>query len=134
VDRAADLIKGGYIPGTSLADEIAACAEEAKVLFPAIQKLRQELADIVADRSFEICRRYQQENAQHHRALLDAMVHARAAADAILGLRARLTGAGYRVNEHALPGFLPNFVYALGAAGYGGQIDQFRHFIEEKKL
>jgi hypothetical protein len=129
------LLAGASEPGYNTEGEFAACENEEITLRKKIGDLAQKIADITGDLSFEICTRFRDENAANYHAMLDAMVALQDALQASTGLHARLQAAGYRINETAMPSFMPwGVVRALN--DYGGcpegVISRLRAFIEER--
>ncbi len=134
-DRAGDLIKGGRIPGTQAAAEIAACEEEAAILFRAIVEQNQKLASICGDRSYNLARRFLPQHHEALRAILDGMLIIDDAITAIRACRARRVAAGYNEATYALPENIPFLAEQLGDPRLGGtDAGAFRRWLEDQGI
>jgi hypothetical protein len=102
-DRAKALVAGGHVPAGDPGDEIGAALEERNILHPAIVTKREELQTLAAELSFEVCKEFAPHAADALRAALAAADQLFAALEAGRVLRGRIIGAGFSINENALP-------------------------------
>jgi hypothetical protein len=131
--RARDLLRGGGIPGTDPAREIAAAEEEGVVIRTAMAEQQAKINDIRGQLSFDLACRFRPQHDECLKAALDAMVILDDALTAILGCRARRIAAGYAPSDYALPAPIPFSAMSLGDPR-GGSTDAAIYRRELEKL
>ncbi|HVW69193.1 MAG TPA: hypothetical protein VHB68_09470 [Steroidobacteraceae bacterium] len=103
LDRAKALVAGGQIISLAPGAEIEAATDEMSVLAVAIVQKREQLSALAAEISFEVCQRFAVQNAEALRAALDAVTALHQALEVGRTIRGQLIGAGYSLNDAALP-------------------------------
>jgi hypothetical protein len=127
------LLRGGSIPGTDPAREIAAAEEEALVIRTAMAEQQAKINDIRGQLSFDLACRFRPQHDECLKAVLDAMVILDDALTAILGFRARRIAVGYNPADFALPQPIPFPAIQLGDPR-GGNTDAGAYRRELEKL
>lgn len=136
LDRAKALVDGGQVIILPPAAELEASDEELFLLTGAIVRKREQLAEIAAEASFEVCQRFAAQNAEALRAALDAATALFYALEAARLIRGRIVGAGFSINESALP--IHNFPVAA-AVGDPDRVGMtaaalFKQWLQEKGI
>jgi hypothetical protein len=97
------LVAGGSVSASSPADELAAALEEQRILRAALSAENEKLDLLRGEISFEVCKKFEP---MHSAAMLAAFEAAQAlfaALEAARVARAKIIGAGYSLNDSAMP-------------------------------
>ncbi|HJS88697.1 MAG TPA: hypothetical protein VJ738_01890 [Steroidobacteraceae bacterium] len=134
--RAQDLVAGGQVVVLPPAAELEAADEELLILHKARCSKNEELDRVRSEISFEICQQFAPLNADAMRHALDAAAALFQALEAARVIRGRLIGAGYQVNETALPVHHFPAAAALGDPDRGGATPagMFKAWMRDKGL
>ncbi len=101
--RAADLEAGGSVTILPPDAELAAAREELTILNAGRIDILQQIERLKSELSFEACQQFAPMNADALRQALDSATSLFQALEAARVIRGRLLGAGYQLNETALP-------------------------------
>jgi hypothetical protein len=135
-ERAQSLVAGASIVSTPAAAELEAAREEQRILHEAILLQNARLDQILAELSFQACKGFAPAMAEALRAALAAASQLHQALEVARVIRARLVGAGYLLNESALPLHLFPAGAALGNPDVvdGLPASRFKRWLVEKGI
>ena len=134
--RAEDLVAGGTVMVLSPAAELEAAEEELGILHKARIAKNEQLQALAGELSAEACKQFA---AQHAEALRAAAAAATALHDSLevaRVIRGRLIGAGYQLNEAAMPVHMFPAAAALGDPERVGMTPaaQFKSWLTDKGI
>lgn len=133
LDRARDLVSGGYIPGVDSAAELRATAEEEMVLVRAIAEVETQISDVLARLSLEVSQNFQPDHIAALRQLDIALASVSDAVGALHGIQARIQAAGYHPRSDILPAAIPRSAYLVGKSqAFGSEAATFRRWLIAK--
>lgn len=133
--RAEDLVGGGRVVVMPPAAESEAAEEELRILHAARCAKNEQLQALRSEISFEACRRFAPAHAEALRAALDASRQLHEALEVARTIRGRLAGAGYGLNDAALPVHM----FPAGAAvgdpeRFGTPAARFKSWLRERGI
>jgi len=133
VERAADLVAGGFVPAVTTDAELIACDEERDILRRAISEQNERIAEVVSALSYDVCKEFLDQHHSAMRAVLAAMEQMHDAIGAVAAIRGKIGAAGYRVRTDILPMPFPREAILLGDPNNGnGSAASFRRVLQRE--